>query len=267
MTLIVRLIAKYALWIYILCGIAMLAYVRAALSARNEGSQAMFSLEREQAAKRVYRSAGMILVLLLIVVGVYGLTNYADLSPEPAAADGTATPESTDPAVLTAQAEEASATAATTAVGATESAPADETGGTPTSEPTPTRKPRLTNVPIVVPTLPQTTPTPQVIPAACPHANVRVAQPGQNQVIDAGIEVRGTALKEAFDRYEFKFQSRDLVGDEWHWVETFQTPIQNGSLGVWHTSHLPDGNYSFMLIVIDKSGNSQECVVPVIIQH
>ena len=264
MTLIVRLLAKYALWIYILCGIAMLAYVRAALAARNEGNQAMFSLEREQAAKQVYRSAGMILVLLLIVVGVYGLTNYVDLSPEPATAGETATPESTDPAVLTAQAGEVSTTAT---AAATESAPAGETESTPTSEPTATRKPLGTNVPVVVPTLPQVTPTLQIVPAACPHANVRVTQPGQNQAIDAGIEVRGTALKEGFDRYEFKFQSRDLVGDEWHWVETFRTPIQNGSLGVWHTSHLPDGNYSFMLIVIDKSGNSQECVIPVIIQH
>jgi hypothetical protein len=268
MTLIIQLIAKYALWIYILCGIAMLAYVRAALAARTEGSQAMFSLEREQAAKRVYRSAGMILVLLLIVVGVYGLTNYAELLPEQAAADETPTPASTDPAALTAQAEGASITATVDATSAgAESAPEGETESTPTQEPTPTRKPLRTIAPVVVPTQPQVTPTLQVIPAACPHANVRVTQPGQNQVIDAGIEVRGTALKESFDRYEFKFQSRDLVGDDWHWVETFTTPIQNGSLGVWHTSHLPDGNYLFMLIVIDKSGNSQECLIPVIIQH
>jgi hypothetical protein len=94
-----------------------------------------------------------------------------------------------------------------------------------------------------------------------------VLQPGQNQIINAGIEVRGTALREAFDRYEFKFQSRDLEGDEWHWVETFRTPIQGGNLGFWHTAHLPPGRYRFLLIVIDKSGNSQECVVPVIIQH
>jgi hypothetical protein len=119
----------------------------------------------------------------------------------------------------------------------------------------------------VVTTVPQAPPTPQIVPAACPQANVQVLQPGQNQAIDAGIEVRGTAYKDLFDRYEFKFQSRDLPGDEWHWVETFLTPIQNGSLGVWHTSHLPPGRYSFMLIVIDKRGNSQECVVPVIIEH
>jgi hypothetical protein len=265
MTLIVRLIGKYALWIYILCGVGMIYYIQAAFSARNQGAQAMFSLEREQAAKRVYRSAGMILVLLLIVIGVYGLTNYSDLLPTQAGEDETTTPPAIGPATLTAQAQ-APEGQATGTVAVTQTLESDPQG-TPTIEPTPTRKPRLTNVPILVPTLSQETPTPQVAPAACPHANVRVIQPGQNQVIDAGIEVRGTAFKEAFDRYEFKFQSRDLPGDEWHWVETFDTPIQNGSLGVWHTAHLPPGRYHFLLIAIDKSGNSQECIVPVVIQH
>ena len=43
----------------------------------------------------------------------------------------------------------------------------------------------------------------------------------------------GSASKEDFDRYEFKFQSRDFE-DEWHWVETFRTPVENGDLGWWH---------------------------------
>jgi hypothetical protein len=265
MTLIVRLIAKYALWIYILCGVGMIYYIQAALSARNEGAQAMFSLEREQAAKRIYRSAGMILVLLLIVIGVYTLTNYVDLPPLQAGGDDTAPLATGEPATLTAEALAPSGPETGTA--AVTDTPSSESSSTPTSEPTPTRKPRRTTTLIVAPTLTQDTPTPQIVLAVCPHANVRVLQPGQNQVIDAGIEVRGTAYKELFDRYEFKFQSRDLPGDEWHWVETFRTPIQNGSLGVWHTSHLPPGRYRFLLIVIDKTGNSQECVVPVIIQH
>lgn len=265
MTLIVHLIDKYSLWIYILCGIGMIYYIQAALSARTEGVQAMFSLEREQAAKRVYGSAGMILVLLMIVVGVYGLTNYADLPPVQPETNETATPSAAEQATLTAGLQEPSTTG-TVEANQTDTAQ-DPSDATPTSEPTPTRKPVRTNQPIVIPTLVLETPTPQVIPAVCPHPNVRVNQPGQNQIIDAGIEVRGTAFKEGFDRYEFKFQSLDLVGDEWHWVETFRTPVQNGSLGVWHTSHLPPGRYRFLLIVIDKSGNSQECTVPVIIQH
>jgi hypothetical protein len=262
MTLIVRLIAKYALWIYILCGVGMLLYLRAALSARNEGSQAIFSLERETAAKRMYSSSGMILVLLLIVVGVYALSNYVELPP--VNANAATVPDAAGTA--TAQAEgTGTVTTRTPTPTAANSEPPQTGKETLTPEPTSTRRPRITT--IALPTLEQSTPAPEVLPAVCPHANVQVTQPGQNQVLDAGIEVRGTALKEAFDRYEFKFRSRDLPNDEWHWVETFRDPVSNGSLGVWSTAHLPPGRYQFLLIVIDKMGNSQECIVPVSIQR
>lgn len=246
MELIVRLIAKYALWIYILCGLGMIAYLRTALQARKEGIYEIFSLEQANAAKRVYRSSGMIFVLLLIVVSVYILSNYVELpSPEftvsetPFPQEETPMPEATPSLAI--------------------SKP------TTTTVPAPTRRPQTTVI-VIPPFVTEETPTPQVAPANCPHTNVQVSVPGQNQIIGDGIQVRGTASKENFDRYEFKFQSRDFE-DEWHWVETFTLPIENAELGLWHTAHLPAGNYWFMLIAIDKMGNSQECVVPVTIQH
>lgn len=262
MTLVVRLIARYALWIYVLCGLGMLIYLRAALSARNEGSQAIFSLEREHAAKRVYSSSGMILVLLLIVVSVYILSNYVELPPIDT---GTATtPDAAEMGAV--ETKEGGTPVAETA----ESTPADAGptpagAETPTREPTPTRRPLITAIPL--PESEQDTPVPQAAPAVCPHPNVQVTQPGQGQVIDTGVEVRGTATKEGFDRYEFKFKNLDLPEDEWHWVETFRDPVSDGNLGFWSTAHLPPGRYQFMLIAIDKTGNSQECVVPVIIQR
>jgi hypothetical protein len=245
LSLIIRLIARYALAIYILCAVGIVLYLRAALSARREGSQAMFSLEQETAAKKVYNSSAMVFVLLVIAVGVYALTNYEipELDPSPNEVPST-TPE---PATPTRPA-----------------SPATPSGSTATAEPTATRRPRATTV--VLPTIVQETPTSPTIPANCPHPNVQVRQPGQNQVINTGIQVLGTANKEEFDRYEFKFQSRDFE-DEWHWVETFRTPVESGELGLWQTSHLPNGNYRFMLIAIDRRGNSQECIVPVVIQH
>jgi len=245
LSLIIRLIARYALAIYILCAVGMVLYLRAALAARREGSQAIFSLEQETAAKRVYNSSAMVFVLLVIAVGVYALTNYEipELDTSPIEVPST-TPE---PATPTRPA-----------------SPGTPSEPTATVEPTATRRPRVTTV--VLPTIVQETPTLPVTPANCPHPNVQVRQPGQNQVVDAGIQVLGTANKEEFDRYEFKFQSRDFE-DEWHWVETFRTPVENGELGLWQTSHLPNGNYRFMLIAIDRKGNSQECIVPVVIQH
>lgn len=262
MTLVVRLIAKYALWIYILCGVGMLLYLRAALSARNEGSQAIYSLERETAAKRVYSSSGMILVLLLIVVGVYTLSNYVELPPP----NVNVTPAPGAAETATAQASgTGTPSAGTVAPTTTNDGPAPDGAETPTKEPTPTRRPLVTAV--VLPTIEQNMPLPPVVPASCPHANAQISQPGQNQALDAGIEVRGTATKEGFDRYEFKFRNRDVPGDEWHWVETFRNPVSSGSLGFWSTAHLPPSRYEFMLIVIDKTGNSQECIIPVIIQR
>ena len=259
MTLIVRLISKYALWIYVLCAVGMLFYLRAALAARNEGAQAIFSLERESAAKRVYSSSGMILVLLLIVVGVYGLSHYVDWAPT-----NTGAGEPRNPAPGAAE------TQAATAAEATKQRVTDVATGTPitpdaTMEATPTRRPRVTVV--APPAIVQDTPTPLVVPASCQQSSVQILQPGQNQVIDVGIEVRGTATRENFDRYEFKFQSRDIPGDEWHWVETFNIPVQTAALGYWSTAHLPSGRYRFMLIAIDKSGNSRECIVSVVVQH
>ena len=250
LNLIVRLIAKYALWIYIICGAIMLFYLNAALQARRFGSQTIFHLEREQAARQVYRASGMIMVLLTIVVGVYAISHYTVLpapsfSPLPTPTPTVAlTPTPTRRPLKT-------PTPATV---------------TPTPRPTPTRRPRRTVV--VLPTLVPDTPTPQgqAAPPQCPHPNVQVSQPGINQVINAGVEVKGTANKKNFDRYEFKFKSLDF-DDEWHWVQTFRTPVENGSLGVWQTAHLPPGRYMFMVIAIDRAGNSDECVVPVVIKH
>ncbi len=246
MRLLARLIAQYALWIYILCAIGILLYLRAALSARREGSQAIYGLERETAAKRVFRASGMVVAILLIVFAVYVLSHYVEL-PQPSAS----------PIELSTQAPEA-----TEAIEPDGTPTPGET--TPSLEPTATRRPQVTAV--VVPTLVQETPTLAPATGGCPHPNVQIRQPRPNEGVDQGVQVLGTANKESFDRYEFKFQSRDFE-DEWHWVETFRTPVENGELGWWQTAHLPNGNYRFMLIAIDGTGNSQECVVPVVIRH
>ena len=246
MSILARIIAQYALWIYIACAIAIVLYLRAALAARREGSQAIYALERETAAKRVYRASGMVVAILLIVFAVYALAHYVEL-PEPTAS----------PIELSTPPPEATQTAEP------DSTPTPGEAA-PSPEPTATRHRQVPEV--VIPTPVQEPPTPAPAAGVCPQPNVQIQQPRPNEVINQGIQVLGTANKENFDRYEFKFQSRDFE-DEWHWVETFRTPVENGELGWWQTAHLPNGNYRFMLIAIDRTGNSDQCVVPVVIQH
>jgi len=63
MTIIVKLVAKYAIWLYAICAFGILIYLRAVFVAQRERAQAMFSLERETAASRGYRAAVMIVIL------------------------------------------------------------------------------------------------------------------------------------------------------------------------------------------------------------
>ncbi len=249
MYLILRLLEQYALWIYIACGVGMILALRTALAARREGIYAILTLEREQSAKRIYRASWIILILLGIVIGIYVLANYVEVTPPAVVVEEEITPETETTATATALPRPTSALTTTT--------------------PAPTATRRSSETTIILPTQPvEQTPTvqQQTAPMTCPHPNVQVTRPGKNQTINEGIQASGTALKDDFDRYEFKFKSLDIE-DEWHWVETFTTPVENGNLGYWHTAHLPAGNYLFMLITIDKMGNSQECTVPVIIRH
>jgi hypothetical protein len=104
----------------------------------------------------------------------------------------------------------------------------------------------------------------------CPHPQARLTAPKVNQVITDEVQVEGTADIEHFDYYKFEFRREDGdIEDEWHWVESFETPVEEGVLGVWHVSHLPAGIYTFRLTVVNREGNYPfpPCDVKVQITH
>lgn len=104
----------------------------------------------------------------------------------------------------------------------------------------------------------------------CPHLQARLTAPKVNQIITDKVQVEGTANIENLDYYKFEFRREDSdVEDEWHWVESFTTPIEEGVLGIWHVSHLPAGIYTFRLTVVNRDGNYPfpPCDVKVQITH
>ena len=111
----------------------------------------------------------------------------------------------------------------------------------------------------------ESTPTPSPVPATaviallppdCPHPQARLTAPKVNQVIRDEVQVEGTANIENFDYYKFEIRREDGdIEDEWHWVESFKTPVEEGVLGTWHVSHLPAGIYTFRLTVVNREGN------------
>jgi hypothetical protein len=68
--------------------------------------------------------------------------------------------------------------------------------------------------------------------------------------------VEGTANIESFDYYKFEIRREDgAVEDEWHWLASYETPVENSVLGVLHIATLPEGIYTLRLTVVNLEGN------------
>jgi hypothetical protein len=108
------------------------------------------------------------------------------------------------------------------------------------------------------PTPSMTPTTPAAGPALsdCPHPQARLTAPRSNQVIVDEIQVEGAASIEDFDYYKFEIRREDVpVEDEWHWLASYETPVENGILGLLHVGTLPEGIYTLRLTVVNREGN------------
>jgi len=131
-----------------------------------------------------------------------------------------------------------------------------------TPQPTPTLRHRPMQTPEAT-----FTPTPKpAIPPYCPNPQARLTKPTVNATLKGIVEVTGSANIDSFDYY--KFELRPAGATEWSTLQLFRETVADGLLGIWDTSPLPAGAYTFRLVVVDKTGNYPEpCEVEVIIKH
>jgi len=232
MPTLVRLIAEYAIYLYLICGLLFLPFLSEFQRARRD-RQSIFPLEKENAAKRLRRSLLGMLLILSIAGGIYYISSYVE--PTIALVEDTPT-----------------ATATVSILFATPTnSPALPTE-TPTITPTVTRRPRPTPQ---EPTEPTDTPTPVVIAPACPNPGVRITSPGVNAALRGIVEVRGSANIDNFGYYKFEYQQVDGAGQWITYGDLVQTPVTDGLLGYWNVDVLPAGQYLFQLVVVDATGN------------
>ncbi len=84
LTAFVVFIKTYAIWIYILCGIGILAAIKMLMDARILARTTLFSLEQERAGEQYYRGIVLILFLVLVTCVVLGVNVFVALpSPDP----------------------------------------------------------------------------------------------------------------------------------------------------------------------------------------
>ena len=102
--------------------------------------------------------------------------------------------------------------------------------------------------------------------AACSHPHARLTHPYWDAKLRGTVEIRGTADLDGFWYYKFEFRASGT--EEWAFIERFETPVTNGTLGYWDATGLPDGQYEFRLLVVDKSGNyPPPCDLRIRVQH
>ena len=82
-------------------------------------------------------------------------------------------------------------------------------------------------------------------------------------MLEGAVEIRGTANIDNFDYYKFEFRPEEAT--DWSFVQSFEEPVVDDSLGIWDTSTLSAGDYWFRLQVVQIDGNYKRCEVPVTI--
>ena len=240
MTILVKLIADYALWLYLLLGLIAFLFLRTYVVAHRERDNSIFTLERETATGRMVQAIIGFLVTLIIIGGVFYTSQtlvqeipLPEVTPTPTRLI-VLPPSPTAPPLL------------------------------PTPTPTGTPRPRPT-------LLPTTTVTPTLqaaigAPANCPNPGVRIAEPGTGATVSGVIQIIGTANIPDFWYYKFEFRGNGF-GD-WTFIQRFDTSLNGGILGAWDTRSVPSGDYELRLVVVDKTGNYPEpCMLQLLVRN
>lgn len=241
MTIFLQFLADNARFIYGAVAIVGIYFLYRAFVLRRERRSAIFPLEREVAASRLYRLFGVAITLLLILGVVWAAGNLLLPEIETITPTGTAGP---DILVLI------------DTPTPTSPPPTATPTVTPTLKPRPTRKP---------PPRLQSTPAPKVAPPVCPTAGVNITSPGVGQTLTGPIAITGTANIANFQYYKLEWSSA-VAPDQWHWFAGAESSVNNGVLGTFDPALVPPGSYNIRLVVVDNTGNfPSPCVVQIIV--
>jgi hypothetical protein len=104
-----------------------------------------------------------------------------------------------------------------------------------------------------VPPTPTPTPSPSPTPSSTSTGCEHLLWPVAGAQLSGIVQARGTADHPSFGYYKLEYRKDGL--DDWHYITGGQSPVTSGALGAWDTRTVPDGNYTFRLVVVDQTGN------------
>jgi len=264
MGVLIQILATYAPYIYLVCGLVALFQLYRLTQVRADRRQAVFSLERERAVRSLYS----IFTIALILVAVMGVTYFASstLPKAAAAAEPVATEEL--PPEFSLQ-----IVPTNTPLPVTPSATPTETITPPPPPPTITVTIDPT-IAALTPLPPTATPTPQAAPAApiaaAPVCDERgsITAPGNGATVSGVFSLVGTATHDAFNFYKVEFAPGANATGGFTYLADGRGPVFGGTLASVDTRGFGNGPWTFQLTVVDQTGNYPEpCRVTVNVQN
>ena len=248
MTVALRFINDNAIYVYALCGLLAVYYLRVAIRARRERRSSLFPLEREVALGKTYRTLGIALLLLAILGGTWAFGEY--VIPRVQRIETPPTPTPNLVVVIDTP---------------TPTPPPPTTTPTPApvaAEPTPQPTPRLATP---TATSAPSSPTPAIRLPLCPNPGAAIASPGNGQIVTGEVRVTGAANINGFQFYKLEWSPSGGPA-QWNWFAGSEAPVVGGVLGVFNAAGLPAGAYTIRLVVVDNTGNYPDpCLVTVTI--
>ena len=239
MAIVVQFIKEYAPWVYGVCALIALWYLRAALLARRDRRYAVFALEREAALNRTYGAWTVAIVLLVVMGSVYVLSTVVSDAVAPLVeALNTPTPPPQQAVQVTPQ---PTLTLPVTSLDTP----------TPTRVPTPRPRPTAQMPPTV---LAPTAAAPAVQEPGCPDPRAMITSPGLNQRISGMVPIMGTAFSDKFQYYKLEFGAGANPA-VWSYFAGGEKPVRGGQLGTLNSGALAPGPYTIRVIVVDNTGN------------
>lgn len=258
MVVVFQIIATYAPYIYLICGLTALYQLYRLWQVREERRQAIFMLERERAVREL---SGIFSVAMLLLV-IMGFTYFASRTiPQAIVAAPEAEPTLPPQFALV-------ITPTNTPLPVTPSPTPTETA-TPTPEP-PTPEPGQPQ-PIEPPPTPTPEPAPIAqagAPPACPDARAVIASPGNGTTVSGVFTLIGTATHEQFSYYKVEFAPGANAQNGFTYLADGRGPVFNGALASINSRGFANGPWTFQLTVVDLTGNYPDpCRVTLYIEN
>lgn len=233
---LLRFLADYQRWIYIICGLGALIYAHRLYNAWSEWHSTIFGLERESAQHRLNASLAMVVLLVLMIVAEFMIVTF--VLPEWPQVIITSTPENIDPML-------------TRPVDGIENT--DTSGSSVTIMETPEGGIIQTDENgNSVPNQTEAAGVPAVSSSGCINGQLEWISPKNSEEISGKFDLYATINMQDMGFYQYLYAP---INDQENWKEIAanSTPVLEGRLGLWSTEQITNGDYVLRLIVWNKN--------------